>query len=263
MNKSISLGVSPRPFACSSALSSPSASTRSIANRTLRSSSVSNRLMTNPTVRVDNRWASSARQISKREARSRCAGSTHLFNRFRSTGRQRAVCVSPHTLDTTLPCKFAREAWHCGCLVSGDEEEVIDVNRSLMGPITPAGRGTRAGLGPGSEPGPDFNRLPSGAACRQRERKSTETSSPQRSKIERALHFYDNWSGPPLIFQRWHGFRLAGGSFPAGAGTNVGMSFIRDVGPARPAANPNRANRVEIDKLWRTPRVGTHERQPL
>ena len=83
----------------------------------------------------------------------------------------------------------------------------------------------------------------------ERERKSTETSSPQRSKIERALHFYDNWSGPPLIFQRWHGFRLAGGSFPAGAGTNVGMSFIRDLGPARPAADPNRANRVEIDTV--------------
>ena len=86
----------------------------------------------------------------------------------------------------------------------------------------------------------------------ERERKSTETSPPQRSKIERALHFYDNWSGPPFIFQRWHGFHLAGGSFPAGAGTNVGM--VSSATSAQSARRP-----IPIAPIaWRSTTVGAY-----
>jgi hypothetical protein len=83
----------------------------------------------------------------------------------------------------------------------------------------------------------------------EREKKETETSPPQRSKIERALYRYDQGYGTPFIFQSWHGFRLAGGEFPAGAGTTIGTAFVHDLGKNRPAADPNRANRVEIDTL--------------
>jgi hypothetical protein len=83
----------------------------------------------------------------------------------------------------------------------------------------------------------------------EREKKATETVPPERSRIERALYGYDNGAGTPFIFQPWHGFQLAGGSFPAGAGTTVGVAFTHDLGPTRPAADPNRANRVEIETV--------------
>jgi surface antigen Omp85-like protein len=83
----------------------------------------------------------------------------------------------------------------------------------------------------------------------ERDAKATETVPPQRSRIERALYGYDNGAGTPFIFQPWHGFQLAGGSFPAGAGTTFGVRFMHDLGPNRPAADPNRANRVEVETL--------------
>jgi Omp85 superfamily domain len=83
----------------------------------------------------------------------------------------------------------------------------------------------------------------------EREKKASETSPPERSKVERALLYYDNWAGLPFVFQSWHGFHIAGGSFPAGAGTKSGIGFTHDLGRVRPAADPNRANRVEIDAV--------------
>ena len=83
----------------------------------------------------------------------------------------------------------------------------------------------------------------------ERDKKATETVPPERSRIERALYGYDNGAGTPFVFQPWHGFQLAGGSFPAGAGTTFGVRFMRDLGPNRPAADPNRANRVEVETL--------------
>jgi len=42
---------------------------------------------------------------------------------------------------------------------------------------------------------------------------------------------------------------MAGGSFPAGAGTTLGVAFTHDLGANRPAADPNRPNRMEIQTL--------------
>jgi len=80
----------------------------------------------------------------------------------------------------------------------------------------------------------------------EREKKQTEIAPPRRSRVERALYGYDNGAGTPFVFQPWHGFQLAGGSFPAGAGTTFGVSFTHDLGPTRPAADLNRPNRVEV-----------------
>ena len=84
----------------------------------------------------------------------------------------------------------------------------------------------------------------------EREKKATETEPPQRSKVERWLYRYDN-SGvaTPFIFAPWHGLHLAGANFPAGAGTKIGVGYTRDVGRARPAADPNRSNRIEFDAV--------------
>jgi hypothetical protein len=84
----------------------------------------------------------------------------------------------------------------------------------------------------------------------ERDKKATETVAPQRSKIERALYRYDNsGSALPFVFQPWHGFRLASGGFPAGAGTAFGAGFAHDLGRVRPAADPNRPNRIDVDAL--------------
>jgi hypothetical protein len=82
----------------------------------------------------------------------------------------------------------------------------------------------------------------------ERDKKATELTPPQRGKIERALYRYDNGMGTPLLFQPWHGFMLASGHFPSGAGTGVGVRFARDIDQG-PAADPNRDNRVELDTL--------------
>ena len=84
----------------------------------------------------------------------------------------------------------------------------------------------------------------------ERDAKAGYAVPPERSKIERWLYRYDNGStATPFIFQPWHGFYLNGGHFPAGAGTKFGVGFTHDVGRVRPAADPNRPNRVEIDAL--------------
>jgi hypothetical protein len=89
-----------------------------------------------------------------------------------------------------------------------------------------------------------------GLLTAERERKATELTPPQRSKVERALYRYDNGAGAlPFVFQSWHGLQLASGSFPAGAGTSFGVRFTRDLGNVRPATDLDRANRVEVDTV--------------
>ena len=84
----------------------------------------------------------------------------------------------------------------------------------------------------------------------EREKKATETTPPQRGTIERALSVYDKGGGGvPFLFQPWHGFHYAGGSFPAGAGLKFGVGFTHDLGRVRPASDPERPNRVEVDTL--------------
>ena len=83
----------------------------------------------------------------------------------------------------------------------------------------------------------------------EREQKTTQTSPPERSRVERMLYRYDNQYGAPLIFRSWHGFHLAGGDFPAGAGTKFGVGFDHELGAATPAVDPGRPNRVAFGAL--------------
>jgi Omp85 superfamily domain len=84
----------------------------------------------------------------------------------------------------------------------------------------------------------------------EREKKATEVVPPQQSRVERALYRYDTSSTTlPIVFAPWHGVHLASGTFPAGAGTGIGLGFTHDLGPMRPGADPNRANRLELDTL--------------
>jgi len=83
----------------------------------------------------------------------------------------------------------------------------------------------------------------------ERDKKAGEIVPPQRGRIEKMLYGYDNGAGTPFLFQPWHGLKLAGGSFPAGAGTTLGVRFLHDLGPNHPGADPNRPNRVEVETL--------------
>jgi len=80
----------------------------------------------------------------------------------------------------------------------------------------------------------------------ERDKKATETSPPERSFVERALYRYDNSSGLSL-FGNWHGLHLAGGDFPAGAGTKFGVGFKHAIGSSDLVLDPRRPNRVDVD----------------
>jgi len=93
--------------------------------------------------------------------------------------------------------------------------------------------------------------VPSRAAllAGEREKKATEATPPERSKVEKFLYGYDNGAGTPFLFQSWHGLHLGSAGFPAGAGTKFALGFTHDLGRTRPAADPNRANRLEVDSV--------------
>ena len=78
----------------------------------------------------------------------------------------------------------------------------------------------------------------------ERDRKAAESAAPERSKVERALYWYDNQYVLAKIFGGWRGFHLAGGDFPAGAGTKVGVGFSHTLGP-----DSNRPNRLGFDTV--------------
>ena len=80
----------------------------------------------------------------------------------------------------------------------------------------------------------------------EREKKAEQTSSPERSKVERALYWYDNQDLLAKIQSGWNGFRMASGGFPAGAGMTLGVGYNRT--NASPA-DPTRANRVELNTV--------------
>jgi hypothetical protein len=83
-----------------------------------------------------------------------------------------------------------------------------------------------ASAGQQSAPAPDRAAL----LAAEREKKTEETTPPERSLVERALYWYDNQYVLPRITAGWNGFRLANGNFPAGAGTAAGVSFTRATG---------------------------------
>jgi hypothetical protein len=79
----------------------------------------------------------------------------------------------------------------------------------------------------------------------ERDQKSAEITPPERSKVERALYWYDNQYLLEKIFGGWHGIRFAGGSFPAGVGTTFGAGFTHHFGPP----DEDRSNRLGVDAI--------------
>jgi len=79
-----------------------------------------------------------------------------------------------------------------------------------------------------------------------RDAKNAETSPPERSRVERALYWYDNQYLLAKILGGWNGFHLGGGDFPAGAGVKYGVGFSHAFGSGRLERQPNR---VGIDTV--------------
>jgi Omp85 superfamily domain len=77
----------------------------------------------------------------------------------------------------------------------------------------------------------------------ERDRKADDVAPPERTTVERALYWYDNQYVLPKIFGGWHGFHLAGGDFPAGAGTKFGVGFTHAIG----SVDPDGRNRLTLD----------------
>jgi hypothetical protein len=86
----------------------------------------------------------------------------------------------------------------------------------------------------------------------ERAKKATETSAPDRSFVERALYWYDNQYALPKAFGGWHGLRLAGGGFPAGAGTPFGVRFDRGFGGARSEITADQPVNIEALAAYST-----------
>jgi hypothetical protein len=62
-----------------------------------------------------------------------------------------------------------------------------------------------------------------------RAQKAAALQPPVRSMVERALLRYDEGGGASIL-PTWRGFRFAGGDFPAGAGTKLGVGFDHTFG---------------------------------
>ena len=100
----------------------------------------------------------------------------------------------------------------------------------------------------GQDQDPDQGAGVAGRASRRRAREEGDHCVAAGTVEDRTrVVQYDNGFGTPFIFQTWHGLHLAGGNFPAGAGVKFGVGFTHDLGPVRPAADPMRPNRVEVD----------------
>src|SRR4030095_14857002 len=51
---------------------------------------------------------------------------------------------------------------------------------------------------------------------------TSQSMPPERSKVDKALSWYDNQYVLEKIFGGWKGIRIGGGDFPAGAGMKFG-----------------------------------------
>jgi hypothetical protein len=59
----------------------------------------------------------------------------------------------------------------------------------------------------------------------EREARAAATTPPDRTMVERALLWYDDQQVLARLLGGWHGFHGAGGNFPAGAGSGVGIGY--------------------------------------
>ena len=71
---------------------------------------------------------------------------------------------------------------------------------------------------------------------------TSQSVAPERSTIERGLHWYDNQNVLNKILGGWKGIRLGGGDFPAGAGMKFGVAFDKPLTKADP--DPTTPNKV-------------------
>jgi len=77
------------------------------------------------------------------------------------------------------------------------------------------------------------------ALAAERDAKSATVTTPKRTSLEEKLYWYDNQHLLDKVFAGWHGLHLAGGDFPAGAGTKYGIGYDT----ASPEAiHPNRVD---------------------
>src|SRR5262245_8434952 len=77
-----------------------------------------------------------------------------------------------------------------------------------------------------------------------RDAQTSQSAPPTRSKVERALYWYDNQYMLEKIFAGWKGIRLGGGDFPAGAGMKFGVAYDKGLTTAIP--DPTLPNRVDL-----------------
>jgi hypothetical protein len=83
-----------------------------------------------------------------------------------------------------------------------------------------------------------------GTLAAAREAKATKIAPPQRSGLDSKLYWYDNQYVLSKLLAGWHGFHIAGGSFPAGAGFKFGVGFDQAFGASDP--DPDRPNRASV-----------------
>jgi hypothetical protein len=82
----------------------------------------------------------------------------------------------------------------------------------------------------------------------ERDAKAKQIAPPERSFLEKKLHWYDNQYVFAKLFTGWRGIHLAGGDFPAGAGVKFGVGFTdRAIGSAY--ADRDVPNRVDVNVM--------------
>jgi len=91
-----------------------------------------------------------------------------------------------------------------------------------------------------SEPSPTRSSVLDAA----RDELTSQSTPPSRSKVDRALYWYDNQYVLEKIFAGWKGIRLGGGDFPAGAGMKFGVAYDKGLTTAIP--DPTLPNRLDL-----------------
>jgi hypothetical protein len=73
---------------------------------------------------------------------------------------------------------------------------------------------------------------------------TSQSAPPERSKIDKALSWYDNQYVLEKIFGGWKGIRIGGGDFPAGAGMKFGAAY--DKALTSRDSDPTLPNRLDL-----------------
>ena len=73
---------------------------------------------------------------------------------------------------------------------------------------------------------------------------TSQSAPPTRSKVDKRLYWYDNQYLLTKVLSGWKGVHLAGGDFPAGAGTKFGVGYDRAL--TSPDPDPSLPNRLDV-----------------